>query len=269
MRRRRGSCEPCNASIQQFIKKGSEKQFSLNSVVVEHIQSASTSLKQAATPQVEKSLKKLKKDELNLIADSSEEGWEVVNEYQRRDLANDNDDGKRIGQAEKRVSQKRRRAQSEKEKPPLRPQKHLVYRFPRCPSWFLVTELLSLRLIETFLHQALVLRTLSVPSIGLGAVTSLLEVSAISEISASSSKLSFPLANLTIVRRWTWMFVKSMLLTLVNINSVLALMLLRSMDGSQFILDVNDYGYRIPLHCLPPVSFSSNNISLYWRIPIL
>ena len=56
------------------------------------------------------------------------------------------------------------------------------------------------------------------PSIGLGAVASLLEVSAISEIIASSSKLSFPVANLTIVRRWTWMFVKSMLLTFVNIK---------------------------------------------------
>ena len=34
-----------------------------------------------------------------LIADSSEEGWEVVNEYQRRDLADDSDDDKRIRQA--------------------------------------------------------------------------------------------------------------------------------------------------------------------------
>lgn len=91
------------------------------------------------------------------------------------------------------------------------------------------------------------------PSIGLGAVASLLEVSASSEIRASSSKLSFPVANLTIVRRWTWMLVKSMLLTFVNINSVLALMLLRSMGGSRFILDVIDYGYRIPFHCIPPL----------------
>ena len=139
----------------------------------------------------------------------------------------------------------------------------------RCPSWFLVTELLSLRLIQTFLDLALVLRTLSVPSIGLRAVASLLEVLAISEISASSSKLSFPLGNLTIVRRWTWMFVKSMLLTFLNINSVLALILLRSMGRSQFILDVIDYRYRIPFHCIPPVSFSINTICPHWRIPVL
>ena len=91
MLRWRGSYQPCNASIPRFNTKGSEKEFSLNSVVLEHVQSASTSLEQAVTPQVEKSLKELKEDEknlfhrnkLNLIADSSGEGWEVVNEYQR------------------------------------------------------------------------------------------------------------------------------------------------------------------------------------------
>lgn len=65
------------------------------------------------------------------------------------------------------------------------------------------------------------------------------------------------------------MFVKSMLLTFFNINSVLALMLLRSTGGSQFILDAIDCGYRIPFHCIPPVSFSSNNIGPHWHIPIL
>lgn len=50
---------------------------------------------------------------------------------------------------------------------------------------------------------------------------------------------------------------------------LLALVLLRSMGDSQFILDVTDYGYRIPFHCIPPVSFSISNISRHWRIPIL
>ena len=190
-----------------------------------------------------------------------------MNEYQRMDLANDNEDDKRIRKAEARASQKRWRAQSTEEKPPLRPQKYLVCRFPR--SWFLVKEFLSLHLIQTFLHQALVLRTLSVPSIGLGAVASLVEVSAISEISASSSKLSFPPANLKNIRRWTWMFVKSMLLTFVNINRVVVLMLLRSIGGSQFILDVIDYGYCIPFHCTPgPLLVFLLTISQHRRIPI-
>ncbi|CAH3032798.1 unnamed protein product, partial [Porites lobata] len=95
------------ASVPNFKKKGNEKQFLLNSEVLEHVRSASTAL-QASSPQVEKALEELKEGEkklsyrnkLILVADSSEEGWEVVNEYQRRDLADDSDDDKRIRQAE-------------------------------------------------------------------------------------------------------------------------------------------------------------------------
>ena len=66
---------------------------------------------------MDKALEELKEGEkklahrskLILIADSAEEGWDVVNEYQRRDLADDSDDNKRIRQAEARASQKRRR----------------------------------------------------------------------------------------------------------------------------------------------------------------
>ena len=104
-------------SVPKFKKKGNEKQFLLNSEVLDHVQSASTAL-QASSPQVEKALAELQEGEkklshrnkLILIADASEEGWEVVNEYQRRDLADDSDDDKRIRQAETRASQKRRRA---------------------------------------------------------------------------------------------------------------------------------------------------------------
>ena len=88
------------------------------SQVLDHVQSASSFLA-ATPPQVNKALEELKEGEkklvhrnkLILIADSAEEGWEVVNEYQRRDLADDSDDDKRIRQAEARASQKRRRAQ--------------------------------------------------------------------------------------------------------------------------------------------------------------
>ena len=118
------------AGVPKFKKKGNEKQFLLNSEVLEHVQSASSAL-QASSPQVEKALEELKKGEkklshrnkLILIADSSEEGWKVVNEYQGWDLADDNDDDKRIRQAEVRASQKRRRAQSARKSSSFRPQK--------------------------------------------------------------------------------------------------------------------------------------------------
>ena len=85
------------------------------------MQSASSFL-QTTLPQVEKALEELKEGEtklsnrnkLILITDSSNQGWEVVNEYQRRDPADDSDDDKRIKQAESRAFQKRRRAQSTK-----------------------------------------------------------------------------------------------------------------------------------------------------------
>ena len=129
------------ASVPKFKKKGNENQFLLsNSEVLEHVHSASTAL-QASSPQVEKALEELKEGEkklshrnkLILIADSSEEGWEVVNEYQRRDLADDSDDDKRIRQAEVRASQKRRRAQLAKKSSSLRPQKPSTPPVPSLP----------------------------------------------------------------------------------------------------------------------------------------
>ena len=47
------------ASVPKFKKKGNEKQFLLNSEVLEHVQSASTAL-QASSPQVEKAFEELK-----------------------------------------------------------------------------------------------------------------------------------------------------------------------------------------------------------------
>ena len=112
------------SSAPKFKKKENEKQYKVNLQVLDHVQLASSFL--AATPlQVEKALEELKEGEKKLahrnkfilIADSAKEGWEVVNEYQRRDLADNSDDDKRIRQAESRASQKRRRAQSQKKRP--------------------------------------------------------------------------------------------------------------------------------------------------------
>ena len=53
-------------------------------------------------------------NKLILIADSTKEGWEVFNEYECRDLPNNSDDGKCIGQAEARAYQKRCHTQSQR-----------------------------------------------------------------------------------------------------------------------------------------------------------
>ena len=122
------------ASVLKFKKKGNERQFFLNSEVLEYVHSALSAL-QASSPQVEKALEELKEGEkkLVLIADSSEERWEVANEYQCRDLADDSDDDKRIRQAEVRASQKRRRAQLARKSLCFRPQKPATPPVPSLP----------------------------------------------------------------------------------------------------------------------------------------
>ena len=86
------------SSAPKFKRKSKEKQFEVNTQVL-RVQSASSFLR-STPPQVEKAVEELKegekklahKNKLILIADSSEEGWEVVNEYEHRDLSDNSDD---------------------------------------------------------------------------------------------------------------------------------------------------------------------------------
>ena len=76
------------SSAPKFKNKGNEKQFEVNSQVLDHVHSASSFLA-TTPPQVDKALEELKEGEKKLahknklirIADSAEEGWEVVNNY--------------------------------------------------------------------------------------------------------------------------------------------------------------------------------------------
>lgn len=76
----------------KFRKKGDEKQGKVNSQVLDHVQSASSYL--AATPgssgrelkELEKKVAYRNKPAI-LFADSVDDGWEEVSEYQRRNLA--------------------------------------------------------------------------------------------------------------------------------------------------------------------------------------
>ena len=89
------------SSLPIVKKKSNEKQFALYEQVLDHLQSASSVL-WSTPPQVEKAVEELKggkkklahSNKLILIADSAEEGREVVNENERRDLADDGDDDK-------------------------------------------------------------------------------------------------------------------------------------------------------------------------------
>ena len=109
------------SSTPKFKKKSNEKQVEVSTQVPHHVQAASSFLL-SMTPQAEKAVEELKEggeklahtNKLILIADSSGEDWGVVDGYERRDLADDSNDDKRIRQAEVRAYQKRRRAQSQR-----------------------------------------------------------------------------------------------------------------------------------------------------------
>ncbi|CAH3141455.1 unnamed protein product, partial [Pocillopora meandrina] len=109
------------SSTPKFKKKSNEKQVEVSTQVPHHVQAASSFLL-SMTPQAEKAVEELKEGEkklahtnkLILIADSAGEDWGVVDGYERRDLADDGNDDKRIRKAEVRAYQKRRRAQSQR-----------------------------------------------------------------------------------------------------------------------------------------------------------
>ena len=93
------------SSASKLKKKGNKKQFEVNNQVLEHIMTAS-SLLESTPSQVKKAL-------WELIADSVENCWEMVSEYECKDVADESDDDKSSRRAEAGGSQKRCRSQSQ------------------------------------------------------------------------------------------------------------------------------------------------------------
>lgn len=107
----------------EFKRKGNEKQFRFNDEVVEKLESVEADLEQSTSSgevpeEVATSLEKAKrtiKEGMSLLeerqkmiklADRSDYGWELVNEYETDELAEDSDDEKRISKAEKAAEQR-------------------------------------------------------------------------------------------------------------------------------------------------------------------
>ena len=121
---------------EEFKRKGNEKQFRFNDEVVEKIETADTDLEQAMnegataeqkTTAIEKARKTIKQgmqlleecQKMIRLADRSEYGWELVNEYKADELADDSDDEKRISKADKAAETrlaKKRKAVTQKSK---------------------------------------------------------------------------------------------------------------------------------------------------------
>ena len=104
----------------EFKKKGHERQFLFNDEVKDRMESAATSLEKVdpSTAASKTALDDTKKEleegmqfiaqwqKLIRLADRSEYGWDAVNEYEKDELAEDDDDAKRLEKAEKVAEQK-------------------------------------------------------------------------------------------------------------------------------------------------------------------
>uniref|UniRef100_A0A1X7U8W3 Uncharacterized protein n=1 Tax=Amphimedon queenslandica TaxID=400682 RepID=A0A1X7U8W3_AMPQE len=109
----------------EFKRKGNEKQFRFNEGVLEKIEEAAAELKTIAIPDgaatlavpvnvLEKSKQAIKegmdaiqeRQKLICIADHSDYGWDVVQEYISDELVADSDDEKKLSKAEKAAEMK-------------------------------------------------------------------------------------------------------------------------------------------------------------------
>ena len=100
----------------EFIFKGNKKQFEFNESIGEKLDIAIALCDQGSQVQVVKAyLDDIRRDikkriKLIRLADKSEFGWDLVEEYLSDDVASDSDDAKKIRQAEERVIREKEKA---------------------------------------------------------------------------------------------------------------------------------------------------------------
>lgn len=113
----------------EFNKKGHERQFLFNDEVKDRMESAATLLEKvdpstaASKPALDDAKKELEegmqfiaqRQKLIWLADRSEYGWDAVNEYEKDELAEDDDDAKWLEKAEKAAEQKAFKKQQDME----------------------------------------------------------------------------------------------------------------------------------------------------------
>ena len=93
---------------KSFKRKGNEIQYKFNSKLQDSLEEAKTHLETNAVEKAKESLTEgtlllTNRQKLILLADKSEFGWKTVEEYSQHELAEDEDDGKKIRRAEERA----------------------------------------------------------------------------------------------------------------------------------------------------------------------
>ena len=123
---------------KSFKRKGNEVQYKFNAKIQDSIDEAKSYLESNAVDKAKESLTEgtsllTERQKLILLADKSEFGWKTVQEYTQRELAEDDQDGKKIRRAEERaekslksVAAKRSKKQGGFPSSPSRPQSSRV-----------------------------------------------------------------------------------------------------------------------------------------------
>lgn len=104
---------------ESFKRKGNEIQYKFNSKLQDSLEEAKTHLETNAVEKAKESLTEgtlllTNRQKLILLADKSEFGWKTVEEYSQHELAEDEDDGKKIRRAEERAEKALKSASTRK-----------------------------------------------------------------------------------------------------------------------------------------------------------
>ena len=104
---------------KSFKRKGNEIQYKFNSKLQDSLEEAKTHLETNAVEKAKESLTEgtlllTNRQKLILLADKSEFGWKTVEEYSQHELAEDEDDGKKIRRAEERAEKALKSASTRK-----------------------------------------------------------------------------------------------------------------------------------------------------------
>ena len=104
---------------KSFKRKGNEIQYKFNSKLQDSLEEAKTHLETNAVEKAKELLTEgtlllTNRQKLILLADKSEFGWKTVEEYSQHELAEDEDDGKKIRRAEERAEKALKSASTRK-----------------------------------------------------------------------------------------------------------------------------------------------------------
>ena len=127
------------ATSKKWRKEGNRKQFDFNYTVLECLSKACEANKKGdpsdTAKQIDEAIQKItSRQKLIRMADSSEAGWQTVNEYQTNELASGSEDEKRIQRAEARAIKKLKRPRSTRGSSRFRPYTSFFRPFTNQPA---------------------------------------------------------------------------------------------------------------------------------------